>query len=41
LSWNDGNDDATSWQGKFFVGGLSGGANVGVGTIGGVGADPS
>ena len=41
LAWNDGTDDLTSWQGKFFVGGLSGGSNVGVGTIGGVGADPS
>ena len=41
LAWNDGNDDLTAWQGKFFVGGLAGKANVGVGTIGGVGADPS
>ena len=41
LAWNDGTDDATTWQGKFFVGGLAGNANVGVGTIGGVGADPS
>jgi len=41
LAWNDGNDDITSWQGKFFVGGLAGGGNVGIGTIGGVGADPS
>ena len=41
LSWNDGTDDVTTWQGKFFVGGLAGNANVGIGTIGGVGADPS
>jgi len=41
LAWNDGNDDATTWQGKFFVGGLAGNANVGIGTISGVGADPS
>ena len=41
LAWNDGNDDITSWQGKFFVGGLAGNANVGIGTISGVGADPS
>ena len=41
LAWNDGNDDITTWQGVFFVGGLAGGGNVGVGTIGGVGVDPS
>ena len=41
LSWNDGLDDVTTWQGTFFVGGLAGGANVGISTIGGVGADPS
>jgi hypothetical protein len=41
LAWNDGTDDVTTWQGKFFVGGLAGGANVGVDSIGGVGADPS
>ena len=41
LAWNDGNDDATSWQGVFFVGGLAGGGNVGIGTISGVGADLS
>jgi len=41
LAWNDGNDDLTTWQGKFFVGGLAGNANVGIGTIGGVGPDPS
>ena len=41
LAWNDGNDDITDWQGKFFVGGLAGGANVGTDNIGGVGKDPS
>jgi hypothetical protein len=41
LAWNDGNNDLTTWQGKLFVGGLAGGGNVGVGTISGVGADPS
>ena len=41
LAWNDGNDDATSWQGVFFVGGLAGNANVGMDNIGGVGKDPS
>ena len=41
LSWNDGNDDATTSEGKFFVGGLAGGANVGTDKNGGVGKDPS
>jgi len=47
LSWNDGTDNVTTWQGTFFVGGLAGGGNadldVGASTsaIGGVGADPS
>ena len=40
LAWNDGTDDVTTWQGKFFVGGLANGANVGI-SVGGVGADPS
>tara|TARA_R100000781_G_C4081476_1_gene127886 strand:- start:4510 stop:5016 length:507 start_codon:yes stop_codon:yes gene_type:complete len=40
LSWNDGTDDVTTWQGVFFVGGLSGGANAGI-SVGGAGADPS
>jgi len=39
LAWNDGTDDVTTWQGVFFVGGLSG-ANAGV-SIGGIGVDPS
>ena len=41
LSWNDGVDDVTTWAGKFFVGGLAGGANVGLQGIDGIGADPS
>jgi len=41
LAFNAGNDDITTWQGVFFVGGLAGGGNVGIGTVGGVGADPS
>jgi len=41
LAWNDGTDDVTTWQGKFFVGGLAGKANVGMDNIGGVGKDPS
>ena len=41
LSWNDGTDDVTTWQGKFFVGGLAGGSNVGVSSVGGLGSDPS
>ena len=47
LSWNDGTDDVTTWQGTFYVGGLAEGAHtdldVGAATsgIGGIGADPS
>ena len=41
LAWNDGNDDITTWQGVFFVGGLAGGSNVGVSSVGGLGSDPS
>ena len=47
LSWNDGTDDVTTWQGTFFVGGLAAGGNVGLDVyattskIGGVGPDPS
>ena len=41
LSWNDGVDDVTTWQGVLFVGGLAGGANAGLLSVGGVGADPS
>ena len=41
LSWNDGTDDVTTWAGTFFVGGLAGGANVGLQGIDGIGADPS
>tara|TARA_R100001594_G_scaffold45023_4_gene77607 strand:+ start:1555 stop:2082 length:528 start_codon:yes stop_codon:yes gene_type:complete len=47
LSFNDGTDNITTWQGKLFVGGLAGGGNTGLDVsastskIGGVGADPS
>jgi len=41
LSWNDGNDDLTTWEGVFFVGGLAGGVDEGSVGVGGVGADPS
>ena len=41
LAWNDGNDDVTTWQGKFFVGGLSEKANVGLSGVDGIGSDPS
>ena len=41
LAFNDGTDDITTWQGVFFVGGLAGGSNVGVSSVGGLGSDPS
>jgi hypothetical protein len=41
LSFNDGNDDVTTWQGVLFVGGLAENANVGMDNIGGIGVDPS
>ena len=41
LAWNAGNDDATTWQGVFFVGGLADGGNESSVGVVGIGPDPS
>ena len=41
LAFNAGNDDITTWQGVFFVGGLSDAGNESSVAVGGVGPDPS
>jgi len=41
LAFNAGNDDITTWQGVFFVGGLADGGNEGSVGVVGVGPDPS
>ena len=40
LSFNDGTDDITTWQGVFYVGGLGERANAGI-SVSGLGVDPS